>query len=331
MLEPPYSEKPTISAEYLAGFIDGEGHLSLGKIPRRGRSTEFPLRVVVYNSSLEILKKIERTYGGTLSNSGVRNPRWKPGFALIWTNAAASRLLASVAPYLRIKSRQAAELLGFHEHITRCRRLRDRGGRLLPLELSELRFREACHRHLKLLNARGPNPKAASGDKDRDSSVGANATPSVEYLAGLLDGEGSLMICKWRGYGAGPQYRPRISLSNTNKTVLEDVKRAYGGILTYQPSREKGWKDSFQLVWTNRRVEGLLLQLMPHLRLKRNQATVIGDFLRHQKRTPQARGGPNGRFFARHPSEVIALREALYQRMKHLNAKGPSWSTLAPT
>jgi hypothetical protein len=320
-----------VSLQYLAGFIDGEGYLSLGKIPRRGRSTEFPLRAVVYNSNLEILTEIQRTWGGTVSNSGTRNPRWKPGYALIWTDAAASRLLAIVAPHLRVKSRQAAELLNFHEHVRKCRRVRDRRGHLLPLSESELKFREACHERLKLLNARGPNLKVSSGPTQPDASLAWTTSPSIEYLAGFVDGEGSLMISKWRDRESHPHYRPRISLSNTNRAVLEDVKRAYGGILASQPSPKPEWKDSFQLVWTNGMVERLLMKLMPYLRLKRNQAAVIIGFVRHQEKTPRARQGPNGRFFAPLSADVIAFREDLYQRMKELNAKGPRPPSSTPT
>ena len=132
------------------------------------------------------------------------------------------------------------------------------------------------------------------------------------------------MISKWKGRGQAPHHRPRISLSNTNRAVLEDIQRAYGGILASQPAREIGWKDSLQLIWTNGMVEGLLVRLMPQLRLKRDQAAVMIDFVLHQKNTPRRRQGPNGRFFAPLASDVIAYREGLYQRMKALNAKGPS-------
>jgi len=315
-----------VSPGYLAGFIDGEGHLSLGKIPRHCRSTEFPLRVVVYNTNLEILKEVQAAWGGILSDSGSRNPRWKPGRALIWTNAAAASVLVRVAPHLRVKSRQASKLLRFHKHIRSCRRLRDRRGQLLPLSKTEYRFRDACHKRIKQLNARGRLEGALSrrnGTHGHPPHVRAGSLP-IEYLAGFVDGEGSLMITRWKGRGSGPHHRPRISISNTNRSVLEDIQRAYGGILTYQDSRQTGWKESFQLVWTNGMVEKLLAELSPDLRLKREQAAVMMEFIRHQKTTPRVRQGPNGRFFAPLLPDVIAYRESLYNQMRGLNAKGPS-------
>ncbi len=129
------------------------------------------------------------------------------------------------------------------------------------------------------------------------------------------------MITKCRGPASwNPQYRARVSLSNTYRAVLEDVKRAHGGILVNQRRAEVGWKDAYQLVWSDGMVERLLSLVGPHLRLKQEQATVMLEFIRHRKITRQGR---KGRGFAPLPSEVVAFREALYGRIKRLNAKGP--------
>ncbi len=186
-----------VSAEYLAGFMDGEGYVALGRIPRR-LSHEFPLRVAVYNSNRWVLEEIQRTWGGTLSVSRLCEPRWKPQNALIWTNAAAAELLVQVMPYLRIKSRQAAALLRFHAHVRGCPRVRDTRGRLLSLSGEELGFREKCYASLKALNARGrqASDREYEGDEASEESPGKRSALSLEYLAGLVDGEGSLMLTK---------------------------------------------------------------------------------------------------------------------------------------
>lgn len=132
-----------VSIGYLAGFVDGEGYLGLARIPRRGRSPEFCLRVSIYNTDRDVLDEIQRTTGGIMSEVGQRMPAWKPSFALIWTNAAAAKLIQQMAPFLRVKARQAVALLKFQEHIRASRRIRDSGGRLLPLPLQELVIREA--------------------------------------------------------------------------------------------------------------------------------------------------------------------------------------------
>lgn len=309
-----------LSVEYLAGFVDGEGYLGLGRIPR-GRSHEYCLRISVHNTNRQILEEIREGWGGCLAGAGAGKPGWKPAYVLIWTNAAAAGLLTEVAPYLRVKSKQAAQMQKFLHHLRRCRRARDRRGRLLPLSNSEVEVRETFHARLKELNRRGPGP-VTPGPLPSGSGKSAARHLSPEYLAGFTDAEGCLMITKSEDRVHGrPQYRARISVANTNRATLEDVQRAYGGIIANQPPPRAGWKHAYQLVWTDGMVEALLSAVGLHLRLKRKQAAVILELIRHKRRTRQGRVG---RFFAPLSSQVVAFREALYLRMRKLNAKGAS-------
>src|SRR5205809_4407535 len=124
-----------LSIEYLAGFVDGEGYLGVARIRRRHRSPEYCLRMSVYDSNLEVLTEIRDAYGGTLSSLGQREPAWKPGYALIWTNAAAARLIRVIEPFLVVKANQARTLLAFHDRVQATGRSRDRAGHLLPHSL----------------------------------------------------------------------------------------------------------------------------------------------------------------------------------------------------
>lgn len=177
----------------------------------------------------------------------------------------------------------------------------------------------AFHSRLKYLNKRGsvsaPRRTRAFA-RNRDARI-----VSSEYLAGFLDAEGCLMIAKVSRSGPGnPRYGARVCIGNTDRAILEDVQRRYGGILADQPARKAGWKDAYQLIWTGRRVEGLLKSVGPHLRIKRNHARVLLQFIGHKEKTRQGRAG---RGFAPLPGGVIAYREGLHQRMRELNAKGP--------
>ena len=236
----------------------------------------------------------------------------------------AAKLLQEVAQYLSVKSKQASVLLAFQERLWKCRRARDSAGRLLTLSKRELEIRQAIHSQLKRLNARGS--KVASwrypAEKILVSRPGKRRNISTEYLAGFIDAEGCLMIArsKDRRYPR-PQYRARVCVSNTNRAILEDVQRAYGGILVNQAARKAGWKTAYQLVWGDRMEEQVLPLVVPHLRLKREQAMVILRLIRHKKRTRQGRD-KNG--FAPFSDEVMAFREALYKQMRELNAKGPA-------
>jgi len=307
-----------LSVEYLAGFVDGEGHLSIARIARRDRPHEYCARVSITNANRPILDRIQRFSGGIFVSVGPRSPGWKPQYALVWTNAAAARLLTKVSPFLRVESKQAAALREFVFHVRGSRRRRDRLGRLLSLSGRELIIRDTFYRRLKLLNKRGS--VSVSRGHDNTARKSESRTISSEYLAGFIDAEGCLMIARSESRRhRGLQYRARVCVSNTDRVILEDLQRAFGGILVNQPAAKIGWKHAYQLVWSDRMVEQLLLSALPYLQVKRRQAVVLLQFIKYKKRTRQGR---NANGFAPLPRRVVATREALCRRMKELNAKG---------
>ena len=300
--------------------MDGEAQVTLGRIPR-GLSYEYCLRISIYNTDRSVLAEIRKGWGGALISSPSRDPRWKPSYALIWTNAAAARFLAEISPYLRVKSRQAAVLHQFVHHLQKCRRRRDRLGHLLPLTSRQLEKREGFYRRIKALNRRG-----STGHEQQPRTLAPWKNPqtiSPKYLAGFIDAEGCLRLAKGHHPGWNPQYAPRVQVGNTNRAILEDLRKSFGGILTYHPRRVPGWKDGYQLLWAGRAVAPLLLAVKPFLRIKARQARILLQFIGQRKRTHQRR---RGRGFVRLPAGVIAYREALLLRMRKLNAKGPSGS-----
>jgi len=280
---------------------------------------EYCLRLSVYNTNREILDEIQRIWGGTLSVVEQRKPNWKQSYALIWTNASAARLLEQLAPFLRIKSRQVDTCLRFQEHIRRCKRQRTSGGQLASLSLDERMIRERYYRRLKELNTRDPAVRRQTGDSAPPWI--RQQDPPAEYLAGFMDAEGSFMIVKSKASRSrGTQVRARISAASTDLAVIEDIRRAYGGIMVNQARRKSKWNPSHQLVWTSGQIGPLLRSIRPHLRIKGKQADLLIDFARHKTSTQQGR---SGRCFAALPGEVVVFRENLYNRVHELNAKGP--------
>ena len=256
-----------------------------------------------------------------MSSVGQRYAAWKPSYALIWTNAAASKLVEAIAPYTRVKSRQAAALLQFQRHLKKCGRLRDSLGHLLALSNRERETREAFYERVKHLNTRdvAVRGRQRGGNRKRRDS----RPLSARYLAGFIDGEGSLMINKAKNrMNWNPSYRPRISISNTDRFVLEEIRQSYGGILVYEQRVQRGWNDAYQLIWVGGMVAHVISSITPHLLIKRRQAAVLSTLVRHIHETRQGRQGSNGRYFAAHPDRVIAFRERLYRRIRRLNARG---------
>lgn len=316
-----------VSVEYLAGFIDGEGSLSLSRIPRGQVSHEYCVRVTIANTNKAILMEVQRDWGGTIHSMGEpRRPEWKPGFVLVWTNAAAARLLDRVGPHLWLKSQHVVVLLEFVEHLRSCPRRRDKLGRLLSFSRQEVAIRETFFMRLKRLNRKGVAGPAQRRYQKLDYAQirRKEGGMSPRYLAGFMDGEGSLMITRSRSRKSGNvQYRARLCVTNTDRGILEQICRGYGGTIHESGRARSNWKPGYQLVWTDGLIANLLSLVGPHLRIKRQQAAVQLEFIRHKMNTPH---NFDGRVVTRHPPEVVQFREDLYQQMKGLNARGVALS-----
>jgi hypothetical protein len=109
-------------------------------------------------------------------------------------------------------------------------------------------------------------------------------------------------------------YVARISVDNTNKAVLQDLQHSFGGSLYEQRPQKAGWSRGYKLLWIGKNVEGPLRLVAPYLRVKRDRAVTLLRFIDHQRRTGSGRTPSLAR--------IVAYREALFLRMKQLNAKG---------
>ncbi len=258
-----------------------------------------------------------------MSDVGQRKAWWKRSYALIWTNASAAVLLEKIAPFLRVKSRQAAVMLEFQRRVRALARVRDARGRLSSLATRELNAREALYRQIKRMNAR---PARINPPRTRDPKVSSRAAVSVQYLAGFIDGEGAVMLARWKSPKYhNPSYRPRMSITNADRRILIDIQRRYGGILASESRARFGWSHIYQLIWTAGMVEPILKNIEPHLLIKHKQASILLEFIRHRNVTHQGRQGRNGRFFGRLSNDVMAHRRRLWLRLRVLNARGVSY------
>ncbi len=118
----------------------------------------------------------------------------------------------------------------------------------------------------------------------------------LAWLAGLLDGEGSISIVEnperrrtKEGQSYAPSFSPRISISNTNVPTLRRVEEIFGAneIAFYVRWREPGKRCGFatptKLLWTIwvtgvKRSKRLLDILLPYLVTKEPQAAVLYGF-----------------------------------------------------
>lgn len=142
---------------------------------------------------------------------------------------------------------------------------------------------------------------------------------SVEYIAGFFDGEGSVNIKQNIGCS------PSISLGNTNKFVLEEIliflKDVGLNFRLYNYHRKSRYKDIYHLhTHDSRSIKAFCLMLKPYCIVKRNQISLMLNYLNLYQRTVSRRVSDIDcalRFAYAHE-----MRELNIQTMKHMKEKG---------
>lgn len=98
--------------------------------------------------------------------------------------------------------------------------------------------------------------------------------PSLAYIAGFFDGEGSVGAYRRRDTSSGRAWR--LVITNTDKAILEAIARTLGGTIRQVARAKAHWSPSYQLIVSGRRrVHAVLENLFPHLRLKRRTARKL--------------------------------------------------------
>ncbi len=98
-------------------------------------------------------------------------------------------------------------------------------------------------------------------------------TPSLGYLAGMVDGEGCINISRRmaRG-GVRPSYRLELVISNNHRPMLEALATTYGGsVHAVRPGH-------FQLRFGAAATFAVLTNCLPYLLIKGRQARIALDF-----------------------------------------------------
>ena len=97
----------------------------------------------------------------------------------------------------------------------------------------------------------------------------------IAYLAGIIDGEGSILICKDNRDGRMWGY---IRLYNTSEELMVWIEERFGGKFYENPPRGLGVKPIFMLDWNGRESRELLPELIPFLLIKKEKARNLYDF-----------------------------------------------------
>jgi hypothetical protein len=95
---------------------------------------------------------------------------------------------------------------------------------------------------------------------------------SLEYLAGIIDGEGSLCISK---HGSKKSIYARVAVVNTHQGLINTIHQQFGGNVCFRKGRNAFWKTAYIWQISNRKAIDLLRLVHPFLIVKKLQAELI--------------------------------------------------------
>lgn len=296
---------------YIAGLMDGEGCITISRTAPTGKRGEISARfnpvVSIANTDLPVLQWIQRHFGGHLHLLTTWN---KPCYSLSWGTRNAARFLDIIYPFLQIKKQQADVVRSFYVYRDS---IRHHGNRPRPQTENDALagFRTDIHR----LN-HSVGVTSSSVDDWRGDCVDS-------YVAGLLDGEGTITITKRQPYVRLKERNPRfwglISIANTNLLVLRLIQSRYGG----KVYRKHGGchHPVYAVEWKERTALSLLRILSPFIRIKRPQAQELQEFYEYRDALKRpSRKGIKGGSFARLPTETARFEE-FRSRIRAMNGR----------
>ena len=138
---------------WLAGFIDGEGHIGFTSRSALKRSTRIAPRVIIVNTYKPIMQYLADLLETRLWKRKRYNLKWKQVYAVELRSHKAFKLLRIVLPYLRVKKEQAKLCLTLYSGYVRHWRP---SGRFRKLDIRTSQKRINVSKKVMALN-RGKN------------------------------------------------------------------------------------------------------------------------------------------------------------------------------
>lgn len=100
----------------------------------------------------------------------------------------------------------------------------------------------------------------------------------LAYIAGLIDGEGSLSLNRNKKY-----FKPCMRIANTYRPVLEWVRERIGGKVYIRVRKNPKHKTLFVHYLQCKELQAFLPIITPYLIIKFPQALLIADYLQYSK------------------------------------------------
>ncbi len=142
----------------------------------------------------------------------------------------------------------------------------------------------------------------------------------LAYLAGLIDGEGTISIgyC-YRNHKSGRKryHKAIMSISNTDYRLIEWIKNLFGGYVGVKKYEGKTYKTIYRWSIDGTNIDNILKSVSPYLIIKREQAFLVLEL-----RKTLILG--NNQYGSRITDELTEKRENFREKILKLNKRGIS-------
>jgi hypothetical protein len=138
------------------------------------------------------------------------------------------------------------------------------------------------------------------------------------WLAGVIDGEGSVFLSKVfdRAYRRGFFYRPQLMVSNSNRLFLIRIAEIVGeGTVHRQKKGKDGTKTRWAYIASAGVLRAVLPQILPYLIVKRGQGKKLLEYFEFIDHNPIWG-------HKQVDSSYYEMLDSIYLRLKELNKKG---------
>lgn len=117
------------------------------------------------------------------------------------------------------------------------------------------------------------------GSSEKWKKLVSPTREDVCYIAGFLDGEGSIYVHRNKGNATRqPGVQPRVAIYQTDRSVLEFIAARFGGSLT------RANTAAMLQICGQADVQAILEQTLPYLRVKSRQATLALILLAYKQK-----------------------------------------------
>lgn len=147
------------------------------------------------------------------------------------------------------------------------------------------------------------------------------------WLAGILDGEGTISINRLMSHRKNATLTSRISIGNTNFTIIRNLKRIFKKlkiklfIQKNQRVKGKNWKSAYIIQISHiKGVKSLLDVITPYLIGKKLQAEIVLSFVNSRMKIYDRLGRVPGKGGTGTPYTKEEI--SLWKKARKLNKKG---------